>query len=58
MTCARLPYLQRIHVDGADHLLGQIVVRITENTLTSLTGVLVTKSPCPGWVSFKRLVEA
>lgn len=38
----RSPYLQGVHVDGADHLIGQIVpVRITENTLTSLTGVLV-----------------
>ena len=38
----RSPYLQGVHVDGADHLMGQIVpVKITDNTLTSLTGVLV-----------------
>ncbi len=38
----RSPYLQSVHVDGADHLLGQIVpVRIEQGNQNSLKGALV-----------------
>jgi tRNA-2-methylthio-N6-dimethylallyladenosine synthase len=38
----RSPYLQSVHVDGADHLLGQIVpVRIEQGAQNSLKGTLV-----------------
>ena len=38
----RSPYLQSVHVDGADHLLGQIVpVRIEQGNQNSLKGSLV-----------------
>ncbi|WP_309627056.1 tRNA (N6-isopentenyl adenosine(37)-C2)-methylthiotransferase MiaB [Brevundimonas sp.] len=38
----RSPYLQSVHVDGADHLLGQIVpVRIEQGSQNSLKGTIV-----------------
>ena len=38
----RSPYLQSVHVDGADHLLGQIVpVRIEQGNQNSLKGTLI-----------------
>jgi len=38
----RSPYLQSVHVDGADHLLGQIVpVRIEQGNQNSLKGSLI-----------------
>ena len=38
----RSPYLQSVHVEDADHLIGQIVpVRIEQGNQNSLRGVLV-----------------
>ena len=40
----RSPYLQAVHADGADHLIGQIVsLRIAEVRPNSLKGVLLSK---------------
>ena len=42
----RSPYLQSVHVDGADHLLGRIVpVRIEQCNQNSLKGSLVEDAP-------------
>lgn len=42
----RSPYLQSVHVDSADHLLGQIVpVEIVSGQQNSLTGRLLQTSP-------------
>ena len=38
----RSPYLQSVHVSGADHLLGRIVpVKIEQGSQNSLKGVLI-----------------
>ena len=47
----RSPYLQSVHVDDADHLIGRIVpVRIVSGQQNSLTGELIPdglKQPSP-----------
>ncbi len=41
----RSPYLQAVHVDGPEHLIGQIApVRVTQGNMNSLTGNLVFDS--------------
>jgi tRNA-2-methylthio-N6-dimethylallyladenosine synthase len=44
----RSPYLQGVHAEGSETLIGQIVpVRITGSSLNSLTGELETRSSRP-----------